>query len=309
VEKRSDILSAIPDSVILESIPEGRDMAVAVERLTRRRFLYSTVGMTAWLVMSGWFVQEPAALSREEKEQFLLKAKIIGTRSISVGITGSVRATLSDGRTTHDAHIQSIDFYSPRYRHKDGVELHFKDSYKFNIAAYRLALLLGLENVPPSVERSYQRRKAAFTWWVDDVMMDEKARQAKKIEPPQTQDWNRQMCVVTVFDELICNIDRNQGNLLIASDWGMWMIDHTRAFRPFTNLRKPESLTHCDRDLFARLKDLNIEVVREQLSKYLSKPEMDALMARRDLIVRRFEALGEGALFDGTRPVNQVPAP
>ena len=34
-----------------------------------------------------------------------------------------------------------------------------------------------------------------------------------------------------IFDELIQNRDRNTGNLLWTTDWKMWMIDHTRAFR------------------------------------------------------------------------------
>ena len=39
------------------------------------------------------------------------------------------------------------------------------------------------------------------------------------------------MSLVRVFDQLIGNIDRNVGNLLITSDWRIWAIDHTRAFR------------------------------------------------------------------------------
>ena len=34
-----------------------------------------------------------------------------------------------------------------------------------------------------------------------------------------------------VFDELIANTDRNQGNMLIDKQWKLWLIDHTRGFR------------------------------------------------------------------------------
>ena len=34
-----------------------------------------------------------------------------------------------------------------------------------------------------------------------------------------------------VWDELIQNKDRNAGNIIWTSDWSMWLIDHTRAFR------------------------------------------------------------------------------
>ena len=34
-----------------------------------------------------------------------------------------------------------------------------------------------------------------------------------------------------IWDELIQNRDRNQGNILWTHDWTLWLIDHTRAFR------------------------------------------------------------------------------
>ena len=39
------------------------------------------------------------------------------------------------------------------------------------------------------------------------------------------------MQLVRLFDQLIYNIDRNIGNLMITNDWRIWAIDHTRAFR------------------------------------------------------------------------------
>jgi hypothetical protein len=276
-------------------------MAFGAGNSTRRDFLSKTLAATV-LIPAGWLVQNRAiSFSREEKEQFLLNAQVIRTRPVSIGITSTVRATLSDGRITHDASIQCIDFYALRYRTLEGVELNFKDNYKFNIAAYRLALLLGLENLPPSVERRFKGKKGAFTWWIDDVMMDEKARYEQKIEPPDQEDWAQQMSTVNVFDQLIYNIDRNAGNLLITKDWRIWMIDHSRAFRSRDSLRKPHTLTRCDRSLLTALQDLRIEAVRASLGKYLTKTEIKALMIRRDLIVQRFESLGESSLFDGKR--------
>ena len=49
------------------------------------------------------------ALSDEQIEQFLREAKIVRTKSVGKGVTGSIRATLSDGTLTHDAQIQTID--------------------------------------------------------------------------------------------------------------------------------------------------------------------------------------------------------
>ena len=49
------------------------------------------------------------------------------------------------------------------------------------MAAYRLDRLLGLNLVPVSVGRLYRGHTAAFTWWIDDVMMDEGERLKKKL--------------------------------------------------------------------------------------------------------------------------------
>ena len=51
-----------------------------------------------------------------------------------------------------------------------------------------------------------------------------------------------------VFDELIQNRDPNAGNLLWTSDWKMWLIDHTRAFRLAKELLKPEALERVEFD-------------------------------------------------------------
>jgi hypothetical protein len=237
----------------------------------------------------------------EQKEQFLKTAKILRVRQLSEGITNSLRATLADGECTHDAHIQTIDEYRAVFSGVTGTELNFKDTYKGNIAAYRLDRILGLRMIPPSVERKYAGRAAAFTWWVDDVLMTEKQRYQKRIEPPDQDRWNRQMHIVRVFDQLIYNTDRNLGNLLILKNWDLRMIDHTRAFRLDPKLRDEKNLTRCDRQLLARLRKLDEETLVRELTPYVTRPEIKALLARRDRIVEFFEkaiaARGEDAVL------------
>ena len=57
------------------------------------------------------------------------------------------------------------------------------------------------------------------------------------------------MWLVRLFDQLIYNVDRNLGNLVIDKSWTVWMIDHSRAFRLFDKLKTPGNLTKCDRQL------------------------------------------------------------
>lgn len=69
--------------------------------------------------------------------------------SIDKGVTNTRRAMLSDGQITHDAQIQTVDISKALFEPARGPrELGFKDTYRYNIAGYRLARLLGLANVP-----------------------------------------------------------------------------------------------------------------------------------------------------------------
>src|SRR5688572_33509843 len=51
----------------------------------------------------------PPALDVEQTEAFLLNATIVKSRKIGKGVTGSLVATMTDGRVTHDAHIQHVE--------------------------------------------------------------------------------------------------------------------------------------------------------------------------------------------------------
>jgi hypothetical protein len=140
-----------------------------------------------------------------------------------------------------------------------------------------------------SVERKINGKGAAVTWWIDDVMMDESGRQKQKTVGPNPSRYAGQLHVLHVFDELIQNRDRNAGNIVWTSDWKMWMIDHTRAFRLGRDLLKPEKLERCDRDLLGKLRGLSAPGLAAAMDKSLTKEEIETLLARRDLIVKLFD--------------------
>ena len=145
----------------------------------------------------------PPHMQDADKEAFLKKARIGRMQDIGVGVTGTRRATLDDGRVKHDAHVQTIDVFNRGVTQLRGQapEINFRDSYKFNIAGYRLDRLLHLNMVPVSVERTVNREQAAVTWWVDDVQMMELERYKKNITPPDASSWADQMFTAKVFTE------------------------------------------------------------------------------------------------------------
>ncbi len=234
-------------------------------------------------------------------EQFLLKANVVRTRGAGKGITNSMRATLSDGVLTHDAHIQTVDESKREFRGDQGVEFNFRDSWTFNVAAYKIDRLLGLKLVPVTVQRRWRTSQGSFTWWIDDVMMDEADRLKRKVHSPDPQGWNEEMQLVRLFDQLIANTDRNLGNLVITKDWNMWAIDHTRAFRVHGSLKTPANIARCDRQVFERLKALDRATLGREVADHLQTWEIDGLLKRRDAIVAIIEKKGPAGLFDRRR--------
>ncbi len=255
-----------------------------------------TVAATS--VESDW-----SALTPEQKEEFLLNAKVISSKEIGVGINGTRRATLTDGKLTHDAHVQTVNIHKTQFKTLNGTELNFRDSYKYNIAAYRLDRLLGLNMLPVSVERNVGGDTGSVTWWVDDVMMMEADRYQKKVQvPPQRNaDWNDQMYQVRVFNQLVFNSDPNLGNLLITKEWKIRLVDYSRAFRTQKNLRNPENLARCDRRIYDALHELNASVLNRELGDCLRKSEIRGILARRDKILEIFDgkiaASGEASVI------------
>ncbi len=255
-------------------------------------------GLLLWTLAAA----SPPAVDNERKAEFLQTAPEVKAVPAGKGVTDSWRVTLSDGALTHDAHFQSVDERASKKDVAGHVELLFRDSYRYNIAAYRLARFLGLDDmVPVSVERRWRSRNGAMTWWVDDVMMDEIERIDKGLLPPKDVDWRQQVDKVKLFSELVHDTDRNQSNVIITRSWNIWMIDFTRAFRPWPRLRSTEELLRCNRGLYERLRGMTKEELEPAFGGILEPRELEAVLARRDLIVAHFEKLirerGESAVL------------
>ena len=246
--------------------------------------------------------EDEPTLTKEQIKNFLLTAKVIKSQRTSKGITNPWRLTLTDGTVTHDASFQPIEEHQAVKQLASGTEMGFVDSYKYNIAAYNLAELLGIDDMlPVYVERKWQGRTGSLSWWLP-AKMDEVERHKQKLTAPDTDAWNKQMYKIRVFDELVYDTDANLTNLLIGEDWKIWRVDFTRAFQLSKDLRDPKGLERCDRQLLEKLNTLDGNEVAEPPTHYLNKDEMKAVMARPDkIIVEQFQKLiaekGEKEVF------------
>jgi hypothetical protein len=247
-----------------------------------------------------------ATLTRAQMRDFLLTAKITRSRDIGKGVTSPKRLTLTDGTLTHDAAFQAVDERQTIATLQGGgrsaaVEMNFVDAWRYNMAAYALAEQLGLDHMMPvHVERRWNGKVGSLSWWAD-TLMEEGERLKRKIQPPNPTDWNHQMYRMRVFAALTRDTDRNLGNVLITPDWKVMMIDFTRAFRLQTELIYAKDLGKIDRALLPRLEALTKEGIKQAVGDYLTTPEIEAVLKRRDVIVPHFKKLiadlGESAVL------------
>ena len=232
---------------------------------------------------------EFSAYTDADKESFLRLARVVSVEGIGHGVTKPIKVGLELKGAKHDAQVQTVDKEMPDFFPKTGPPVPMYDSWRFNIAAYKVDRLLDLRMVPVSVKRTYRAKPAAFSWWAEDVMFEEVERIKKDAAPPDAENFARQVALVRIFDELILNIDRNLANLLITKAWNLVMVDHTRTFTAYHGIRNEANLTRCSSALMAKMKALTAGQVTAAVGPHLTRAETGAMMKRRDLIVDFFE--------------------
>lgn len=157
-----------------------------------------------------------------------------------------------------------------------GLYRGFRESYKFNIAAYELDKLLKLDMVPPVVERELHGQKGSATLWVEDVLDLTSGAPGER----ERARWEQQVAKMVAFDGLIGNRDRNRSNMLRDNRWNLILIDHIRAFGSAIEL--PPDLTHVDKELWERIEALTRKQLDAVLGSWIAADQIAAIMERRD---------------------------
>ncbi len=161
------------------------------------------------------------------------------------------------------------------------------ESYKAEIAAYKLDRMLGMNMVPPIVERRIEGLNGAAVLWVENTSPWSVAKPPQGPEPM----WSLQLTRMKMFDLLIANIDRNQGNLIYDSDWHLFLIDHSRAFIDKKDLKGIAPLGRVDRTLWEKMQALTMDDLNAGLEKWVGDKEKRALLTRRDLMAKNIQDL------------------
>ena len=166
-----------------------------------------------------------------------------------------------------------------------GMRSGYWESYKSEIAAYEMDKFLDMHMVPPAVERRIDRDTGAAIMWLEGM------RSVKQTggEVPSGEIWGKAIRRMLMFDDLICNPDRNAGNILIGEPGELILIDHSRAF--ITDKKLPRPLERVDAELWQRLTRLSREDLVRVVGAWIDRKAIDAMIERRDRMVKAVNAL------------------
>ncbi len=268
---------------------------------------------SALIIVLGFSVQSVAQFTpeelaeREKWEQFLIDADIVSEEQMQTreAVTNPWVIQLEKDGVRKQA----------LWKNAQGRMSGFMENWEWEIAAYRLDKYLGLNMVPPTVEKRFHGDLGSCQLWIHAKMsLKEKYEQDIKTPSYKVFPWNRALYLQRAFDNLIANEDRHQNQYLITEDWRMILIDHSRSFRTTkkftTRLIYDEKykegsriMKELPRAFVEKLKAMNHEVIREVVGEYLTDKEIEAVLMRKDLIINwienRIKEVGqENVLYD-----------
>lgn len=255
----------------------------------------------------GQFTSEEIA-RRGSDEEFLAKAQVIRSVEIGEGVTKPYKLYLKLGDREDNA----------VWKNPSGMQFGYLDSWKYEIAAYRMDKLIGLNMVPPAAERGFKGKQGCVILWIKNrFSLLKMVETGVSIPPEALEKTNRMKWLARAWDSLIANEDRTQQNVLYTDDWRTILIDHSRSFRStpgFTSRLMygrdgiKTSATGSSwlfrslpRRFVEALKTLTEPMISQEVGDCLSKREIKAILIRRDLLLREIRSMiaesGEAAVI------------
>lgn len=257
-----------------------------------------SLSVSAWLLAAAALLAQAPAVAmppsqsariwtgrNAEFEKFIRDSPIARIEPVPIGVTHPRRAYFSPG-----AMVESVAWKVLPPGRPNG----YWESYKSEIAAYELDKLLGMGMVPVAVEKTWKSEKAAAILWLAPIHSWKDMQ-----DKPKPGKWVAQVARMKMFDDLICNRDRNAGNLLVDDDWNLFLIDHSRAFISDKGLAVP--LEHVDRNLWTKMLALDEKTLDSALGQWINSGDIRAMLARREKMKTAIDALvkksGEAEVF------------
>jgi hypothetical protein len=229
----------------------------------------------------------------DEIESYLRSADVLKMEDVSVGVTHPRRAQLAAGGPVAEMAWKAL---------KPGRYQGYWESYKSEIAAYEMDKVLDLGMVPPTVEKQVKGEVGAAIMWISPAKSFKElggvpGQNGIKGPPPRLiPGWIKQLTRAKMFDNLIGNIDPNQGNWLVDPAWNIILLDHSRAFTATKDLY--HQLTYVDGPLWDKMQALDEPTLTASLGSWLDKGQIAAILQRR---AKMAQVIDKMLKTDGTR--------
>jgi hypothetical protein len=278
------------DTGMLRSVYQGRPTAY-IQEGNNQYLHYADTGETAQpMVADRSISRELWGMSDQELEDILGNGRVVNIEDIGTGITKPKRVTLQLGENTQDAVFKYDDTapglenrgsYSGR-RHNDA------DRYLYDMPAYHIDRMLDLQMVPVSVLRSVDGDEGVLGAWIPKAI-NERDRLEQEVPFGGYCAQDEQYRLRFMFDVLIYNEDRNLTNIIwTKKDFMLRFIDHTLAFR--STERRPKQYRKVKLRisdlLYGKLEGLDDARLKSELRPWLHPRQIEAIIARRDLILK-----------------------
>jgi hypothetical protein len=229
---------------------------------------------------------EPDAWNRGSAEVLLLKAAVVNvSKTAESGRTAPWTVTLED---PGGGRVRAVFKHMDRPRPSP-----LAASWRYEIAAYKLADLLGLDIIPPTVERPVEGVRGALQLFVEDSL-SERDRERLDLHPPDETVFRQSLDEIRFFEILTGDACGDKDDTLIHKPtWKVCRVDFSEAFPADPGLDEACPLERCPRRLYERLLRTARSMVESKLKAYLSDSEINSLCERKKRIVARLQKLIE----------------
>ena len=286
ITSRLDDRLLMIDTAISPAYENGQSAALIIEG-GRVQALYAGGGTAEPRAAIPRIYHTGTDMGRAEVESFLRSAEVVGSVDLPDGVTEPRKLTLRRGEVTLNAVFKYADIDNDAKNRRK--KYRNTDSYKFDIAAYRLDRMLDLDMVPVTVLREVDGREGAVSLWIPDSMTRKEIKEQNVEATPQCS-ISKQQELMYAFDYLISNDDRNLSNMLFhRGDWQLLLIDHSLAFRNRT--KWPQYYTEPEFSmpvaLAERLAALDEAGLTAELGPLLHASQIRYLLKRRDELLKK----------------------
>ncbi len=250
--------------------------------------------ITASFLSFAQFTPEEIA-QREKIEEMLKTAEIIKAEEIGEGVTKPWRLYLK----------KEEEEISGCWKNPEGIQKGYLEGWQYEIAAYQMDKLLGLNMIPPTVEREFDGKKGSLQFWItSEFSLLDVMEQGIPLPDrmPEAEIFNRGKYLTRAFDSLIANDDRTQQNIRYTKDWRTVLIDHSRAFRSSkkyckrllygqNGMKEKQLFRRLPRSFVEKVKALDFESIKNAVDPYLKDEEIKAILARKTLLLEEIEEM------------------